>query len=156
MVPPIAIPFEHCSARNHLAREVISRRKCAPGCRARASSWSIGSATHCGCGNRDMTCGIGPASAAQERNKCIARFNCRGIGAGLVGTASTIHLACGNARQAHMWPFGAPYRAVTIPDMRGRTLEILSGSYDCGCVNQEHRFTFIAFCGRTTAPGRRY
>jgi hypothetical protein len=156
MVPPIAIPFKHRSACNHLARKVISRRKHAPGSRARAASWPVGPAAHCGCGNCDMTCGIGAASAAQERNERVARFNCRGIGAGLVGTASTVHLACGNARQAHMRAFGAPYRAVTIPDVRRRTLEILSGSDDCGCVNQEHLFTFIAFCGRTIAPGRRY
>ncbi|AMU90263.1 hypothetical protein ATM17_14610 [Sphingopyxis macrogoltabida] len=87
-----------------------------------------------------MPCRDGPARAAKKIDERVARFDSRSVGAGLVGSACSVHFARGDPGDANMSAFGAPYGPVAIPDMRGRAGKGLAGSDDRGSKKRKHGF----------------
>ena len=78
------------------------------------------------------------ARAAHQLHEGIACLNRRGIGAGLIGAARAVHFPGSDTGDPKVRAFRTPDRAIAIPDMGRRALEILSSSNDC--FSRKHGF----------------
>lgn len=74
-----------------------------------------------------MAFGAPTSGAANQLNKLVACNLRWRVRTGLPIAASTVALSRCHAGQAHAWSFGAPDRAITVPDANGRTFEGLAG-----------------------------
>lgn len=94
--------------------------------------------------HRDMAGREPPSRAAQQVNEMIAGNAAAGCGAGMSRPAAAIDLAGRNAGQADTRAFGAPDRAIAVPD-RHRGAGEDSARADYGGENErDHRSrTFI-------------
>jgi len=139
MRAPIFVPARSEAAANHGAGDIARAGRGAEGGGARAASPAARNAAHGRSANKDMSRPVPPLRFTEQTSQMIAR--CQGIGvrAGMPRTAAAVHFARGHARQADMWPFGAPDRPVAIPDRDGGAGKGLAGGNDRGEQEQaEH------------------
>lgn len=64
--------------------------------------------------------------APHKSHECVPSFGRARIGTRLIGIACAVHFARSNAGQTHVRTFGAPYRAIPIPDADRRAFERLA------------------------------
>ena len=151
----VAVPAEHRARVDHGAGEIGSAWQTAPGRCPVASCRTFGPAGQPWSSHHDMPRRNRPARATENIDERVARFDRRGIGAGLVGPAGAVHFARGDPGDADMRAFGAPDRAIAIPDMRRRTGEALPGGNDRSGEKCKHWQVPSAARGRTKERGRR-
>lgn len=75
--------------------------------------------------------------------KGVARLNCRGIWAGLIGAAGAVHFPGRDAGDPQVRAFRTPDRTVTIPDMSRCAGKGLSGSDDRSGKEGKHQRTTL-------------
>lgn len=102
--------------------------------------------------NDHMPCRDCPAWTAEQRDEAVARLECGGGRAGLVGLAGAVHLARCNTRNADVRAFRAPDRSIAVPDMGRRAGEALSCRDDGCCKCQEHFETLLKFAAEPEHP----
>ena len=116
MTPPIPIPSQSPATPDHSARQVTRPGGHAPSCRPRTASAALRPAGHGRASDQNMSLPGNTGWSAEQLHQGIARLFSRSTRAGMVWPAGAVHFTRCDTRQANARSFGAPDRAVAIPN----------------------------------------
>lgn len=128
MTPPVPIPSQSPATPDHCAGQVARPGGHAPSCCPGATGTALGPAGHGGTFDQDVSLSGDTNRAPDQLDQSIACLFSRSTRAGMVRPAGAVHLARCDTRQANAWSFGAPDRAIAIPNTGWRARE----GFACG------------------------
>ncbi len=128
MAPPVPIPSKSPTTPDHSAGQVAGLGRSAPCCRPRTSCAALRPAGHGRASDQNMSLAGNTGWSAEQLHQGIARLFSRSTRAGMVWPAGAVHFTRCDTRQANAWSFGAPDRAIAIPNTGWRAGE----GFACG------------------------
>lgn len=138
MSSPVAFPACRQAGLDHGAADIAGNGRCAPGSGPVSSGASGRQAAHGRTLDEDVPVRPDACALSQQGGKSITRCNRVCLRAGMAGRAAAIKLTSGNARQPDSRTLVAPYRAITVPNVRRRAVKPLIGWYNCTLKQKDH------------------
>lgn len=130
VAPPVPIPPCGISTSDHGARNIARLRRRAKCGGAIAASAAGGPASHCWTIDQDMAGRAHARLFSNQADELVAGGARICDRARMTWAARSVHFPRCDARQANVWTFRTPDRAVTVIDGRGRAVERLASGDD--------------------------